>query len=60
MTEDSATVGNINKKALGEKTEAVNNVEENCRGLMQKFQLTTLDSWGIYTPNHRRRVITWK
>lgn len=46
MTEDSATVDNINKTALGGKTGAVNNVEENCRGLTQKFQLITLGSSG--------------
>lgn len=59
MTEDSATIDNINKTALGGKTGAVNNVEENCRGLMQKFQLiTTLGSSGSYTPNRGRRIIT--
>lgn len=41
MTEDSATVDNINKTALGGKTGTVDNVEENCRGHMQKFQLIT-------------------
>jgi len=56
MTEDSATVDNFNKTALGGKTGAVNNVEENCRGLMQKFQLITSGSSGSSTPSHGRRT----
>lgn len=50
MAEDSATVENINKTALGGKTGAVNNVEENCRDRTQKIELTTSGSSGSATP----------
>lgn len=58
MTEDSATVDSINKTALGREAGAASNVQENCRGLMQKCQLIPSGSSGSSTPNPGRRIIT--